>query len=83
MHAGIRIMEQELTLHQAKMGLLRVVEQINTVAEVQAIRRAITNYYAQKVDEEMERLWDSGEWNEQTIRDLEHAHLRTPYRYAQ
>jgi hypothetical protein len=75
-------MEQELTLQQAKLGLLRVVEQLHSVAEIQAIRQAITDYYAQKVDDEMEQLWQSGAWNEQTIKDLECAHLRTPYQYA-
>ena len=75
-------MEQELTLQQAKLGLLRVVEQLHSVAEIQAIRQAITDYYAQKVDDEMGQLWQSGAWNEQTIKDLECAHLRTPYQYA-
>lgn len=75
-------MEQELTLQQAKLGLLRVVEQLHSVAEIQTIRQAITDYYAQKVDDEMEQLWQSGAWNEQTIKDLECAHLRTPYQYA-
>lgn len=75
-------MEQELTLHEAKMGLLRVIDRINNVDELQNIRKIITDYYAQKVDEEMDRLWESGEWNKQKIKDLENAHLRTPYRYA-
>ena len=75
-------MEQELTLQQAKLGLLRVVEQLHSVAEIQVIRQAITDYYAQKVDDEMEHLWQSGAWNKQTIKDLECAHLRTPYQYA-
>ena len=30
------IMEREMTLHQAKMNLLRVVDRIKTVDEVQA-----------------------------------------------
>lgn len=75
-------MEQELTLHEAKMGLLRVIDRIDNVDEVQSIRQIITNYYAKKVDDEMDRLWESGEWNEQKIKDLKNAHLRTPYRYA-
>ena len=75
-------MEQELTLQQAKLGLLRVVEQLHSVAEIQAIRQAITDFYAQKVDDEMERLWQTGAWNEQSIKDLENVHLRTPYQYA-
>ena len=75
-------MEQGLTLHEAKMGLLRVIDRIDNVDDVQIIRQIITNYYAKKVDDEMDRLWESGEWNEQKIKDLENAHLRTPYRYA-
>ena len=31
-------------------------------------------------DEEMNRLWESGEWNEDTLKELETAHDRTPYR---
>ena len=60
-------MEREITLHQAKMNLLRVVDCIQTVDEVQAIRNILANYYAQKVAEEMDRLWDNGTINEQTI----------------
>ena len=30
-------------------------------------------------DEEMEKLWNDGTWNEQTLKDLRKAHYRTPY----
>ena len=76
-------MERELTLHQAKMNLLRVVDSIKTVDEVQAIRQILADYYAQKVDEEMERLWDNGTINGQVIEQWGKEHMRTPYRYAQ
>ena len=76
-------MERELTLHQAKMNLLQVVDYIKTVDEVLAIQQILTNYYAQKVDEEMERLWDNGTINEQVIEQWGKEHMRTPYNYAQ
>ena len=76
-------MEQELTLHQAKMNLLRVVDGIKTVDEVQAIRQVLADYYARKVDEEMERLWNNGTINGQVIEQWGNEHMRTPYRYAQ
>jgi len=75
-------MEHEMTLHQAKMDLLRVVDRIKTVDEVQAIRQVIVQYYAQKVQEEMDRLWDEGKINEQVIDQWGQEHMRTPYRYA-
>jgi len=77
------IMEREMTLHQAKMNLLRVVDRIKTVDEVQAIQKILANYYAQKVNEEMDRLWDNGTINEQIIEQWGQEHMRTPYRYAQ
>ena len=76
-------MEQELTLHQAKMNLLRVVDGIKTVDEVQAIWQVLADYYARKVDEEMERLWNNGTINGQVIEQWGKEHMRTPYRYAQ
>jgi len=76
-------MESELTLHQAKMNLLRVVDRIKTVDEVQAIQQVIVNYYAQKVQDEIDKLWDEGKINEQVIEQWGKEHMRTPYHYAE
>ena len=76
-------MEREMTLHQAKMDLLRVVDRIKTVDEIQVIRNVLANYYAQKAEEEMDRLWDNGTINEQVIEQWGNEHMRTPYNYAQ
>lgn len=75
-------MEQELSLHQEKMNLLRVVDRMKTVDEVLQIRQLIADYYAQKVDEEMNRLWDNGTINEQVLEQWSTEHMRTPYHYA-
>ena len=76
-------MEAEMTLHQAKMNLLRVVDCIRTIDDVQAIQQILANYYAQKAEEEMDRLWDNGTINEQVIEQWGQEHMRTPYNYAQ
>jgi hypothetical protein len=75
-------MEREMTLHQAKMNLLRVVDSIKTVDEVQAIQQVLANYYAEKAQEELDRLWDEGLINDQVIEQWGKEHMRTPYRYA-
>ena len=75
-------MEKELTLHQAKMNLLRVVDRIQSVDEVQAIQQVLANYYAQKAEAEMDRLWENGTINEQVIEQWGKEHMRTPYRHA-
>lgn len=75
-------MKQELTLHEAKMDLLRVVDQIQSVDEIRVIRQILTNYYAMKVDEEMDRLWDNGLINKQVIDQWGREHMRTSYHHA-
>ena len=72
-----------MTLHQAKMNLLRVVDCIRTIDDVQAIQQILANYYAQKAEAEMDRLWDNGTINEQVIEQWVQEHMRTPYNYAQ
>ena len=72
-----------MTLHHAKMNLLRVVDCIRTIDDVQAIQQILANYYAQKAEAEMDRLWDNGTINEQVIEQWGQEHMRTPYNYAQ
>ena len=76
-------METEMTLHQAKMNLLRVSDRIRTIDDVQAIQQILANYYAQKAEAEMDRLWDNDTINEQVIEQWGQEHMRTPYNYAQ
>jgi hypothetical protein len=76
-------MEAEMTLHQAKMNLLRVVDCIRTIDDVQAIQQILANYYAQKAEAEMDRLRDNGTINEQVIEQWGQEHMRTPYNHAQ
>lgn len=76
-------MEREMTLHEARMSLLRGVERMSTVEEIQELRDVIAQHYAKKAEDEMDRLWESGQINEQTLDEWAHAHYRTPYCYAQ
>jgi hypothetical protein len=39
----------------------------------------VCKYYAQKIDEEMDRLWDEGKWSHEKIEETLKEHLRTPY----
>ena len=64
------------------MNLLRVVDRIQSVDEVQAIQQVLANYYAQKAEAEMDRLWENGTINEQVIEQWGKEHMRTPYRHA-
>ena len=64
----------------AQLELLKALEALNSEEDLLALKKTISEFFARRVDEEMNRLWESGEWNEDTLKELETAHDRTPYR---
>ena len=65
--------------NEAQLELLSVMASVKDDAELMALKHAISEFFARRADEGMEKLWQSGEWNEQTLQDLKNAHYRTPY----
>lgn len=43
------------------------------------IKKVPTTYYAQKVEEGMDELWEKGEWTQEKNEAILKEHLRTPY----
>lgn len=72
-------MTQNVGLNQAQMDFLRLLAHFSTEEEVKELNDVVCEYYARKIDEEMDRLWDEGKWNNDMIEATLHEHLRTPY----
>ncbi|GAB4000469.1 hypothetical protein GCM10028807_53550 [Spirosoma daeguense] len=45
--------------------------------QIQDIRRLLADYFARKIDDEMNLLWQEKSWNDQTIQDWKQEHLRS------
>ena len=59
---------------------LNIMANVRSDEELDALKHAVSEFYARRADEEMEKLWQSGQWNEQTLKELGNAHYRTPYK---
>ena len=68
-----------MELNRAQLGILRLLGRMNTLEKVEELRQVISNYYAQKATDAMDKLWDSGAWNEDKNESVLNEHLRTPY----
>ena len=76
-------MEQvRTTLNKAQMDILRLLEHIKTDEEAEELRDVISNFYARKAEEAMDRLWEAGLWDQEKNDAILKEHLRTPYKYA-
>jgi hypothetical protein len=65
----LEIMIQNVGLNQAQMDFLRLLAHFTTEEEVKELNDVVCEYYARKIDEEMERLWDEGKWNNEKIEE--------------
>lgn len=69
-------------LNEAQMSILRLLGSMKTVEEVDELRQVICDYYARRVDEEVDKLWENGQWDDKKNEAVLNEHLRTPYEYA-
>ena len=72
-------MERKI-FNEAQLEMLDIMAHVHSESELQELKHIISEYYTKRADEEMEKLWQSGEWNEQKLKDLKGKHLRTPYK---
>ena len=72
-------MERKI-FNEAQLEMLDIMAHVHRESELQELKHIISEYYTKRADEEMEKLWQSGEWNEQKLKDLKGKHLRTPYK---
>ncbi len=66
--------------NKAQIEILETMASLKSEEDFIALKRVLSEFFARRADEEMEKLWQSGQWNEQTLKDLRNAHYRTPYK---
>ena len=67
-------------LNPAQLELLSTMASLTTETDLIELKQALARFFAERADREMERLWDNGTINEETLTSWEHEHMRTPYR---
>jgi hypothetical protein len=72
-------MEQTAVFNQAQMHILQMMSYIKTPEELEDLQNVISDYYAKKVDDEMDMLCEQGVIDAKTIEEWGKEHLRTAY----
>jgi hypothetical protein len=63
-----------------QMQMLKLTERIKSQEEMDDIRELVSKYFAEKAQQEVDRLWELGVINDEVIESWKHEHMRTPYR---
>lgn len=68
------------TLNEAQLEVLRMMALFNTPEAVKDLKQSISNYFAQKAEAEIDRLWEEGILTESKVESFRTLHERTPYK---
>lgn len=71
---------QSTKLNAVQLHLLKMFARPMSEQDLLEIKALLSNYYAKKVDDESDKLWEEKGLSQQSIDDLLNAHLRTPYK---
>ena len=68
-----------VALNPTQLHLLKMFSFAKNEESLEEIKTALTVYFAKRVEDEMDALWESGEWNQEKNEAILKEHLRTPY----
>ena len=65
--------------NQAQIDLLRMMSFVKTDEIMNELKKVIAQYFAQKARREMDKMWETGEMNDEKFNSFKTLHERTPY----
>lgn len=66
--------------NQAQIDLLDMMSFVQSPEALKQLKNVISDYFAGQAKKEMDRLWETGELNEEKVNSFRHLHERTPYK---
>lgn len=71
---------EAITFSPAQVHVFNLVSHIKSAVGLEQLRQQLAAFYAKQVDDEMDRLWESGQFDEKRMKELRGSHFRTPYK---
>lgn len=66
-------------LNDAQLELLKMMSFFSSPEALGDLKQAISNYFAKKAEDEIDRLWENGTLTEEKVEGFRSLHERTPY----
>ena len=73
-------MEKPFSINSAQGEILNMMSFLKDENTFVMLKKVISDFFAQKADEELNRLWENGNLDNDKIENFRHLHQRTAYR---
>lgn len=70
---------EKTVFNAAQLQILDLMSYVENDETLDEIKDMLSNYFAQKAEKEIDKLWDAGKINNTIIEDWKNEHFRTPY----
>ena len=64
----------------AQMQLLEMMSFVKSDKALDGLKQAISDYFAAQAQNEIDRLWENGDLNDEKVEGFRNLHERTPYK---
>jgi len=64
----------------AQLEVIKTLSFVKTKKVTTELKNVIAKHFAGLIEEEMDKLWESGEMNNSRNNEIANTHLRTPYK---
>lgn len=71
------VIQSNSRLSNLQLELLKLYPYNVSDNEVRDIKKMLAHYFSNKIDLEMDQLWDANSWSAQTIEGWKNDHLRS------
>jgi uncharacterized protein YeeX (DUF496 family) len=71
---------KQTVFNNAQLEILNLMAYAKSDETLSDLKQAISDFFAQKVEEEIDRMWQNGELSEERIESFRTLHERTPYK---
>ena len=71
---------QVLQFNQAKQAVLNVISCLQSEQDLADLKRTLVKFMNDRLQREMDKLWESGEMSNEKLQEMQSEHLRTAYK---
>lgn len=71
---------ERTVFNPAQLQILDLMAYVESEDTLNEIKDMLSNYFAQKAEKEIDKLWDSGQIDNTVVEGWKHEHMRTSYK---
>lgn len=71
---------QVLKFNPAQRAVLNVISCLQSEQDLADLKRVLVNFMNERMQKEMDKLWETNAWNNEKLENIKSEHLRTTYK---